>query len=149
MPPICLLQPGGSSAIGTTRLTRLAPVTTRYFNPVMRWFTGRLPGFGIVTHRGRVSGRSHQAPVLLVRRGDDYVIGLWYGSQAQWVKNVRTAGRCGLRTGGRDYELIDPVVVGAGSLSLLPLPLRFGARALGLTECLTMRRPVGESVTAA
>ena len=108
----------------------------------MRWFTERLPGFGVVTHRGRASGKTYRAPVLVVRRGDDYVIGLWYGSEAQWVKNVRAAGRCELRTRQRDYQLVDPVLVQDGGRSLLPLPLRLGAKVLRLSECLTMHRPV-------
>ena len=129
----------------TTRLTRLAPITTRFFNPFMQWFTGRLPGCGVVTHLGRVTGRTYRAPVLVVRRRDEYVIGLWYGSQAQWVKNVRAAGRCELRTRGRDYELVDPTVVGARGISLLPRPLRIGARVLRLSECLVMHRSLNRA----
>lgn len=131
--------------MATTRLTRFAPLTTRFFNPLMRSFIGRLPGFGIVTHVGRATGRSHRSPVLLVRNGPDYVIGLWYGSQVQWVKNVRAAGRCQLHTRGRSFELVDPIVVGDGCIPLLPQPLRWGGRLLGLSECLTMHRPVANT----
>ena len=125
-----------------TRLTRFAPVTTRFFNPLMKSITARLPGFGVVTHVGRTTGKTYRAPVLVIGNKDGYVIALWYGSQAHWVKNVRAAGRCLLRTRGHDYRLVDPELVTDGSDQLLPLPLRFGARLLRVSECLTMRRDV-------
>ena len=125
--------------MATTRLTRFAPVTTRFFNPLMKWITARLPGFGVVTHVGRTTGKAYRAPVLVIRNQEGYVIALWYGSEAQWVKNVRAAGHCGLRTRGRDYRLADPQLVANGCEHLLPLPLRFGARLLRVRECLTMR----------
>jgi hypothetical protein len=36
---------------------RFRHVATRYLNPIIRRFAGRLPGFGIVTHTGRTTGR--------------------------------------------------------------------------------------------
>jgi deazaflavin-dependent oxidoreductase (nitroreductase family) len=126
----------------TTRLRFLAPLTTRAFNPVTRWFAGRLPGFGIVTHTGRTTGRTYRTPLLVLRRGDQYVVGLWYGSDVDWVKNIVAAGRCELRIRGRDIQLIEPELVADPDRRLLPPPMRLAGRFVRLTEFLHLR--VGE-----
>lgn len=117
----------------------LAPTTTHVFNPVTRLFAGRLPGFGIVTHIGRTTGRAYRAPLLVFQRGDSYVFGLWYGSNAHWVRNVVAAGECELRSRGRDVQLVAPEVFVDPARRLLPLPLRLAGRLLRLTEFLRMR----------
>ena len=73
----------------TTRIRALGPTTTRVFNPVTRLVAGRLPGFGILTHTGRSTGRSYRTPLLVLRRGDHYVVGLWYGSDVHWEERPR------------------------------------------------------------
>jgi deazaflavin-dependent oxidoreductase (nitroreductase family) len=80
--------------IGLNRVTtRLAPV---------------VPGFGVVVHQGRRSGRRYQTPVNVFGSGPGYVIALTYGPDSDWVRNVLAAGRCELRTGGRTVALTAP-----------------------------------------
>ena len=67
---------------------RLRPIVNRYLNRFTRPMARRLPGFAILTHRGRSTGRTYQTPINVFRRGDDYFFFLTYGSDAQWVKNV-------------------------------------------------------------
>ena len=122
-----------------TRLHLLGSLTTRVFNPVTRLVAGRLPGFGVLTHTGRSTGRRYRTPLLVVRRGDDYVIGLWYGSEAHWVKNVLAAGSCELRTRGRNVRLAEPHVSADPAKRVLPLPLRLAGSLVGLTEFLRLR----------
>jgi deazaflavin-dependent oxidoreductase (nitroreductase family) len=122
-----------------TRIRSLGPLTTRVFNPVIRLVAGSLPGFGILTHTGRTSGRSYRTPLLVLRRGSHYVVGLWYGSDAHWVKNVLAAGGCEIRVRGRDVRLIDPEVFVDPQRRVLPLPLRLAGRLLRVTEFLRMR----------
>jgi hypothetical protein len=76
---------------------------------------------------------------FVVRRGEDYVIGLWYGSEAQWVKNVLAAGGCELQTRGRSVRLADPRVSADPSKRVLPLPLRWAGSLVGLTDFLRLR----------
>jgi deazaflavin-dependent oxidoreductase (nitroreductase family) len=73
-------------------VSRFRHVVTRYADPVLRPFARRLPGFGIVIHSGRTSGRTYHTPVNVCRRGDDYLFFLTYGSEAAWVKNILAAG---------------------------------------------------------
>ena len=131
-------------SMGTTRMAFLAPVTTHVFNPVTRLFAGVMPGFGIVTHLGRHTGRRYRTPVLVSRRGNDYVVALWYGSDVQWVTNVRAAGGCDLQVRGHDVRIVDPELVIDPSRRFLPMPLRLAGRFIRVTEFLRMpvRGPV-------
>jgi deazaflavin-dependent oxidoreductase (nitroreductase family) len=117
----------------------MAPVTTHVFNPVMRLVAGRVPGLGILTHMGRRTGRAYPTPVLVFRRGDRYLIGLWYGSSVEWVKNVLAAGGCDLRVGGRERRLAEPELIEEPDLRLLPAPMRLGGRLVGLHEFMRLR----------
>jgi deazaflavin-dependent oxidoreductase (nitroreductase family) len=126
---------------GRTRAWRYRHVVTRYVDPVLRPVAGTLPAFGIVTHLGRTSGRTYRTPVNVFRRGNDYRFFLTYGSDADWVKNILAAGRCSLRTRGRDVELVEPELVTDPELTLAPPFVRFVEKRLaGVTEVLRMRR---------
>ncbi len=107
-----------------TRMSRLRPITTRFFNPLARRFAGRLPWFGILTYIGRTSGRTYRTPINVFRRGDTYVFALTYGRDTQWVKNVLAAGSCTLRTRGRDVHLVQPELIRDPSRRLMPFPVR-------------------------
>ena len=122
-----------------TRLHLLGSLTTHVFNPVTRLFAGRLPGFGVLAHTGRSTGRRYRTPLLVLRRGDDYVIGLWYGSDVHWVKNVVAAGGCEMQTRGRNVRLAAPRVSADPAKRVLPLPLRWAGSLVGLTEFLRLR----------
>jgi deazaflavin-dependent oxidoreductase (nitroreductase family) len=69
------------------------------------------PGFGVVAHTGRRSGRRYQTPVNVFPAGDGYLLALTYGPDSDWVKNVLAAGRCELVTGGRTVRLFSPLLV--------------------------------------
>jgi deazaflavin-dependent oxidoreductase (nitroreductase family) len=122
-----------------TRLRRLAPLTTRVFNPVTRLVAGRLPGFGVLTHIGRSTRRRYRSPLLVLRRGDDYVIALWYGSDVHWVKNVLAAGGGELQARGHHVKLAEPRLWADPTRRVLPLPLRTAGAVVGLTEFLSLR----------
>lgn len=80
--------------VGLNRLTiRIAP-----------W----MPGFGVVTHRGRKSGAEYRIPINVFRRDGGYLFCLTYGTDTDWVRNVRAAGGCTLLTGRRTYRLTNP-----------------------------------------
>ena len=124
---------------GRSRLWRFRHVATRYLNPFTRPFAGWLPGFGILTHGGRRSGRTYHTPVNAFRRGDHVVFFLTYGSDVDWVKNVLKAGRCMLRTRGRDVVLVEPELIDDPQRRLVPLPVRAGGRLMDATEFVRMR----------
>ena len=70
-----------------------------------------MPGFGVVAHTGRRSGRLYQTPVNVFPAGDGYLLALTYGPDSDWVKNVLAAGGCELVTRGRTVRLVSPQLV--------------------------------------
>ena len=103
---------------------RLARFNLHVTNRVLAPAAGRLPGFAVVSHVGRRSGRVYRTPVNLFRDGDRYVIALTYGSDSQWVRNVLAAGAADIETRGRHVRLVAPEVVHDPERSLVPLPVR-------------------------
>jgi deazaflavin-dependent oxidoreductase (nitroreductase family) len=91
-------------------------------NRVTRRIAPWAPGFGVVVHRGRRSGRTFRTPVNVFPTSDGVRIALTYGADSDWVKNVVAAGGCRLLTRGRDLALTDP--------HLVHDPQRTGTRAL-------------------
>jgi deazaflavin-dependent oxidoreductase (nitroreductase family) len=89
----------------------LARFNRRVTNRVTGGVAGRLPGFGIVVHRGRRSGREYRTPLNVFRRPGGYAIALTYGPDAEWVKNVLAAGGSLLETRGHRVRLTNPRVV--------------------------------------
>ena len=119
---------------------RLRPYVNRYLNRLTRPLAKRLPGFAILTHRGRTSGRTYTTPINVFRRGDDYFFFLTYGSDVQWVKNVLATGWCSIETRGRIVELTDPELVTDPDLRPAPPPVRLiEQRLAGVTQYLRMR----------
>jgi deazaflavin-dependent oxidoreductase (nitroreductase family) len=66
------------------------------------------PGFGLVIHRGRRSGRRYETPVNVFPAAAGYVFALTYGPDTDWVKNVTAADGCELITRGRTVRLVSP-----------------------------------------
>ena len=122
-----------------TRLRFISPFTKRIVNPITRRFADRLPGFALVEHVGRKSGRTFRTPLNVFRRGDRYVFALTYGSQVDWVRNVMAAGGCTMRTRGRTVRLVEPELIVDPARSLVPLPVRVFGRFLRLSEFLRLR----------
>ena len=101
----------------------LAEFNKKYSNRVTRRFAAVLPGFGIITHRGRKSGRSYSNPVNVFRRPGGFVFALTYG-QGDWVKNVLAAGGGDLHTRGRDHHVTNPRVERDPSCAAMPVGVR-------------------------
>jgi deazaflavin-dependent oxidoreductase (nitroreductase family) len=77
-------------------------------NRVTRKIAPWLPGFGVVVHTGRRSGRRYRTPVNVFPTGDGYRFALTYGPDTDWVRNVLAAGGCELETRGRVVRLVRP-----------------------------------------
>ena len=86
----------------------IARFNRRFTNRLTLKVAGYLPGFAIVSHVGRKSGRPYRTPVNAFRTDDGYIIALTYGAESDWVKNVLAAGSCELQTRGRRVRLFNP-----------------------------------------
>src|SRR5215472_16756041 len=101
-------------------------------NHVSRPLARHLPGFAVVTHVGRQSGRTY-------RDGERYVFALTYGADSQWVKNVMAAGSCEVRTQGSTVRLCEPRIFTDPDRRLVPAPVRLVLRILDVSDFLSMR----------
>src|ERR1700682_4429164 len=89
----------------------LAAFNLAVTNRITGRFAAWLPGFGIITHVGRKSGKVYRTPVNVFRAPNGFLVALTYGTQSEWVKNVLAAGGCELETRGRQYQLSSPTIV--------------------------------------
>lgn len=86
------------------------------------------PGWAVVVHRGRKSGRTFRTPLWAFRRPNGFVIALTYGPDTDWVRNVLAAGGCELQTRRRRYQLGAPVVFRDENATDMPASIRFMLR---------------------
>ena len=112
----------------------LAKINIAFTNRITSLFAGWLPGFGILTHVGRKSGKVYRTPVNVFRAAKGFIIALTYSSQCEWVKNVVAAGGCERKTRGRTYQLGSPIVVNDPSRRRFPFPVRIVLTIVGADE---------------
>ena len=120
------------------RLARFNRVVT---NRIARRVAGRAPGFAIVEHVGRRSGRTYRTPVNIFRHGEDrYVIALTYGRDSQWVRNVLAAGGAEVVTRGRRMRLVEPVVIRDQQRTMMPAGVRSVLGVIRVDDFMVLRR---------
>ena len=136
----CLVGQADESTRGRTRMWRVRHSVNRYVNPITRPLARRLPGFAILTHTGRKTGRKYQTPINVFKRDDHYLFFLTYGSDVQWVKNVLATGSALIETRGRLVELVEPELITDPKLGAAPPHVRFvEGRIAGATQYVRMR----------
>ena len=134
---------------------RLAAFNRSVSNRILGPLARSAPGFLLITHRGRNSGRTYTTPVNAFRQGasgdaagdgDRLMIALTYGADTDWVRNVRAAGGCeGVRR-RRRIVLDDPrTVATADGMAVMPAPVRVALGVLDVTEFMSLRvRPTDD-----
>jgi deazaflavin-dependent oxidoreductase (nitroreductase family) len=65
----------------------------------------------IIKHTGRTSGSSYDTPIGAVPTEDGFVIGLPYGTRADWLKNVIATGSATIVHEGDTYEVDQPEIL--------------------------------------
>ncbi|MFC0528948.1 nitroreductase family deazaflavin-dependent oxidoreductase [Phytohabitans kaempferiae] len=117
---------------------RLARINRVVSNRVLGPIAQVLPGFGIVVHRGRRSGRVYRTPVNIFHTPDGYVVALTYGV-GDWTRNVLAAGGCVVEIRRRPVRLAEPRLVHDARRRAVPAPVRPILAAIGVTEFLHLR----------
>ena len=112
----------------------LARINIAFTNRITSLFAGWLPGFGILMHVGRKSGKVYRTPVNVFRASNGFIIALTYSSHSEWVKNALAAGGCELRTRGQKYRLSAPKVVCDPTRRRFPILVRLVLRIVGADE---------------
>ncbi|MFZ0808512.1 MAG: nitroreductase family deazaflavin-dependent oxidoreductase [Candidatus Sulfotelmatobacter sp.] len=107
-------------------------VTNRITGPFASW----LPGFGVITHTGRKSGRCFRTPVNVFRAPGGFLIALTYGPSSQWVQNVLAAGAAALETRRVQYHISSPEIVNDPTRRQFPFPVRIVLGIVGAKDFL-------------
>jgi deazaflavin-dependent oxidoreductase (nitroreductase family) len=107
-------------------------------NRITGRFADRLPGFGILTHVGRKSGRTYRTPINVFRLPNGFAIALTYGRESEWVKNVLAAGGGRLVTRCVRYQLSAPTIVHDPTRRRFPLPARLVLGLVGANDYLQL-----------
>src|SRR5262245_28039933 len=93
-------------------------------NRVTRRVAPYLPGFGVVEHHGRKSGRLYRTPVNVFATDDGYAIALTYGRDAEWVRNVLAAHGAVIVSRHGSVPVGNPHIVHDESRAYVPAPVR-------------------------
>jgi deazaflavin-dependent oxidoreductase (nitroreductase family) len=118
---------------------RVAQFNRRVTNRITRRIAGWMPGFAIVTHIGRKSGRTYRTPVNAFRTRDGFRIALTYGAESDWVRNVLAAGGCELEYLRRHITLTGPRIIDDPDRRWAPPIVRQIIGAIGATKYLQLR----------
>ncbi len=95
----------------------------------------------LLRHTGRKSGRQYQTPVTATRTADGFVIGLPYGPNTDWLKNVLAGGSATITHQGSTYECDEPAVVPtAEAAAAFSARERRILRLMGVDDCLRLHR---------
>lgn len=89
-----------------------------------RWF----PLWAIVHHRGRRSGTEYATPIAVVPTVSDsvFLIGLPWGPQTNWARNVVAAGGATLTWKGADHPATEPRLIDGAEAASLTKPILRG-----------------------
>ena len=120
----------------------LARFNRRVTNHILGPIVMHLPGFGIITHTGRKSGRAYRTPVSIFRHGSGYIIPLTYGPDSDWVRNVLARGGCTLETRRRTLRLDRPRLVHDKQRRAMPAPVRLALGLAAVSDFLELQRVV-------
>ena len=121
---------------------RIVRPLTHRFNPLVLRIAGGwwFPMFSLLHHRGHKSGRMYMTPVTGFPRGGYFWLGLAFGENSGWARNVLAAGDADLRYRGTDYHLVEATVVEIADVeSQLPPLVRYGSAFAGMHKTLRMR----------
>lgn len=122
---------------------RLGARVLKRYNALILPFAGRrLSPYTLLRHTGRRSGREYRTPLGAYRFGDGFVLGLTYGPDTDWCRNVVACGHAVLKWHGQEYAVERPEIIAATTpvLRVFPVLLRPLLKR-ELTACLWLHQP--------
>lgn len=124
----------------------LARFNRHVTNPVLGTLVPHVPGFAMIVHVGRKSGKTYHTPVNLFRTGDGgYLVALTYGRNADWVRNVIAHDGCEALIRNRPVRLARPRVIHDPQRRAVPAPARFILGLVGVEDFLELHADSGDS----
>jgi deazaflavin-dependent oxidoreductase (nitroreductase family) len=139
------------AAVGTTFVAGMRAKTPLVVNAVRRLGRATRPlamrtagtsntNTTVIRHVGRRSGRTYETPVGAVASDDGFVIALPYGTSADWMKNVLTAGTATIVSRGLEHPVDLPEIVPLSTTSDFFSPAdQIAHRLFGVQQALRVR----------
>lgn len=123
----------------------VAWINRAVLNPIVLRIAGPL-AISVVHHVGRRTGRAYQTPVFAEATGEGFIVGLIYGADTDWCRNVLAARGATLVYREHELRLVSPRVIDARvARTMLPLGIWLIHRMLGTSGFLTLRHPHDET----
>lgn len=120
---------------------RRAEFNRRFVNPVVEPLAGYLPLWSAVDHVGRRSGKEYRTPVTAFATSDGVAVLLPYGTDTDWVRNLRAAGSGKVVIDGRSLLVENPRVVPVReALEVMRGPWRHVLRVAPVESALLLTR---------
>ena len=95
----------------------------------------------VLRHTGRKSGREYRTPVTAIWTADGFVIGLPYGPDTDWLRNILASGSAVLVHEGQSYRCDRPEVLATTEVAAdLSARERRILRLMGVEESLRLHR---------
>lgn len=95
----------------------------------------------IIRHVGRTSGRVFETPVDIIETPSGLLIALPYGTRADWLRNVLTAGSATVVDNGEPIDVDRPTIVATSDVAaMIPARTLRTLRLLGVRQCLHLEK---------
>lgn len=95
----------------------------------------------VLRHTGRKSGNQFQTPVTARWTDDGFIIGLPYGPNTDWLKNVLASGSATMVYDGNSYQCDEPEVIPTSEAAhVFAARERRILRVMGVEEYLRLHR---------
>jgi deazaflavin-dependent oxidoreductase (nitroreductase family) len=119
-------------------LPKAVTVFNKYvINKFFLFFAAWFKPMAIVVHSGRRSGRLYYTPVMVFRTGNGFLFALTYGSDVDWVKNLKASNNGILRYGGKEFHIQDFRLVEYREVKqYFPLIVRVFLNIIRVRDCL-------------
>jgi deazaflavin-dependent oxidoreductase (nitroreductase family) len=99
-----------------------ARIQKRVFNPLARLWAPLVPGYGLIVHTGRRSGRTYRTPLNVFRVPGGFAVVIAYGRESDWLRNLRAANSAELIKLRRRYTVSNPRIASYAEVrTTLPL----------------------------
>jgi deazaflavin-dependent oxidoreductase (nitroreductase family) len=120
---------------------KLRPTLLKPYNKVIAPIAGgRHSPYARLDHVGRRSGRTYSTPVGAFPYEDGFVIGLSYGADVDWCRNIIAAGHATLAWRGKTFALERPEIIPMSTAVLQAIPSYFRLPARELKQFLRLHR---------
>ena len=119
-----------------------AKLAKPYDAVILKMAGGPFSPYAVLTHIGRRSGREYKTPLGASPLGDGFVLGLAFGEDSDWCRNVMAAGKCTVKWHGQEYALERPEIIPASeALGAFPRWKRFLLAHIGVKQYMWVHRP--------